>query len=233
MSNRLISALRQMGPKLLIRGVIMIALLISAGVLINHYSFEDIVENFEFTGGANASWFNGRVAFFCLAALFTAAGGPRQVISFFSAYFFGLLPGFLLAVGATVTGCAITLTLAVLFGGMAREFVRGRVDVALQIWAKNALEVTLLIRLLPVGSNLVTNLTAGVARIPVGGFLLGSAIGYIPQTMVFSLMGSGVNVGSGTQIVLSIVLFAVSALLGVWIYARYRKGMRGTSQESI
>lgn len=233
MSNRLISALRQMGPKLLIRSVILIALLIGAGLLVNNYRFEDIVDTFEFAAGKNAGWLNGRVAFFCLAALFTASGGPRQVVGFFAAYFFGLLPGFLIAIGATLTGCAVTLTAATLFGGMARKFVRGKVDVALQIWAKNALEITLLIRLLPVGSNLVTNVTAGVAGIPVIGFLLGTALGYVPQTMVFALMGSGVNIGSNTQIMLSIALFAVSAILGVWIYARYRKSIRGTDTDNF
>ncbi|MGI9401364.1 MAG: TVP38/TMEM64 family protein [Rhizobiaceae bacterium] len=233
MSNRLASALRQMGPKLLIRSVILIALLIGAGVLVNQYQFEDIIESFGFASGNNAGWLNGRVAFFCLAALFTASGGPRQVISFFAAYFFGLLPGFFIASGATLAGCAIALTAARIFGGTARKLVRGRVDIALQIWAKNALEITLLLRLLPVGSNLVTNVTAGVAGIPVVGFLLGSALGYAPQTMVFALMGSGVNIGSNTQIIVSIALFVVSAILGVWIYARYRKSIRSTGQSTI
>ena len=39
-------------------------------------------------------------------------------------------------------------------------------------------------------------------------------------------MGSGVNVQSGTQVALSIVLFVASILIGVWIYARYRKELK-------
>lgn len=228
MSNRLISVLRQIGPKLALRGAILIALLISAGLLVNRYEFGDLAETLNFSADAQAGWFNGRVAFLVLAALFTAAGGPRQVMSFFAAYFFGLTTGFWLALAGTVAGCALTLSLATVFGSFARNLIRGRVDVAVRMWGENAFAVTLLLRLLPAGSNLVTNLAAGVTRISVPGFLAGSALGYIPQTLVFSLMGSGVNVGSEIQIALSILLFVVSALIGIWIYARYRKRISRT-----
>ena len=223
MSNRLISVLRQIGPKLALRGAILIVLLISAGLLVNRYEFGEIAETLNFSADARAGWLNGRVAFLVLAALFTAAGGPRQVMSFFAAYFFGLATGFWLALAGTIAGCALALSLATIFGSFARNLIRGRVDVAVRLWAENAFAVTLLLRLLPAGSNLVTNLAAGVTRVPVPGFLAGSALGYMPQTLVFALMGSGVNVGSESQIALSIVLFVLSALIGVWIYARYRK----------
>ena len=56
--------------------------------------------------------------------------------------------------------------------------------------------MTLLIRLLPVGNNFATSLAAGVSRVPARPFLLGSLLGYMPQTMVFALAGSGVEMGA-------------------------------------
>jgi uncharacterized membrane protein YdjX (TVP38/TMEM64 family) len=226
MSNRFSSALRQIGPKLALRGAVMIAVLIAAGYVLEHYRFQEIVEYFRFSGGEDAGWLNGKVAFIGLSALFTAAGGPRQAVSFFAAYFFGLTQGFVVALFATLIGCIIAVSAAAGFREEAKRFIRGKLDVALQMWGSNAFGITLLIRLLPVGSNLVTNLAAGATGVPLVGFLAGTAAGYVPQTLVFALMGSGVNVGSNFQIGLSIALFLVSLAIGIAIYARYRRDFK-------
>ncbi len=223
MPNRFISAMRQIGPKLLFRGAIMVVVLMAAGFLLEHYKFQEIVDYFRFSGDADAGWMNGRSAFMALSLLFTAVGGPRQAVAFFAAYFFGLGEGFLIALLATVLGSIAAMAAAASFREEARRFIRGKLDIALQMWGSNAFMITLLLRLLPVGSNLVTNLAAGAMGIPVLGFVAGSAAGYVPQTLVFALMGSGVNLGSEVQIGLSIVLFVLSVVIGVRIYARYRR----------
>ncbi len=223
MSNRFMSAVRQMGPGLIIRAGVMIAVLIGAGFLLEHYQFRQIVDWFRFSGDENASWTQGRVAYFGLAAVFTAAGGPRQAVAFFASYFFGFAEGLVLALLSTLAGCLITLSAAAGFRETAQRFVNGRLDVALQMWSKSTFSITLMIRLLPVGSNLVTNLAAGAMGIPLGRFIAGTALGYVPQTLVFALMGSGVNVGSSLQIGLSIVLFIASLAIGISIYARHRR----------
>jgi len=84
--------------------------------------------------------------------------------------------------------------------------------------------MTLLIRFLPFGSNLVTNLAAGVSRVPAFPFFAGSAIGYLPQTVVFALLGSGVAVDPELRFGLSAVLFAASGAVGVYLYRRFRHG---------
>jgi uncharacterized membrane protein YdjX (TVP38/TMEM64 family) len=81
-----------------------------------------------------------------------------------------------------------------------------------------------------VGSNVVTNLIAGVSRIPRPAFFLGSLVGYLPQTLIFALAGSGLTVGSRWQLGLSILLFVVSGLLGVRLYRKLRHG-RSIAQE--
>ena len=81
---------------------------------------------------------------------------------------------------------------------------------------------TIVIRLLPIGNNLVTNLIAGVTAVKARYFVLGSVIGYIPQMAIFALMGKGVVVMSAWKIGLSILLFFISGALSVWLYRQYK-----------
>ncbi|MEZ5871991.1 MAG: VTT domain-containing protein [Nitratireductor sp.] len=226
MSNRMMSVLRQMGPKLLFRGAILIVVLVGAGFLANQNKFEEILGYLNFSADGDAGWLHGKVAFALLGGMFTAFGGPRQAVSFFAAWFFGLTDGFVVALTASSLGLLAGYGTSHLFRDAANRFIRGRVDVAIRVWARHPFSLSLILRLLPVGSNFLANLAAGAASIPLGGFFAGSVLGYIPQTLVFSLMGSGVNIGSQQQVGLSIALFVVSILLGIWVYARYRKNLQ-------
>lgn len=85
--------------------------------------------------------------------------------------------------------------------------------------------MTLLIRLLPVGNNLLTNLAAGISSIRPTAFFSGSYLGYLPQTLVFALVGSGVNISQPLKIGLAAALFVVSGLLGVYLYRHHRHGL--------
>ena len=81
--------------------------------------------------------------------------------------------------------------------------------------------LAILIRLFPSGNNLVFSLLAGVSRIPAWPFFLGSCLGYIPQNLLFAMIGSGMRVDEGWRIGLSALLFAASCALGWWLYKRF------------
>ena len=66
------------------------------------------------------------------------------------------------------------------------------------------------------------NLLAGVSAIALGPFLLASAIGYVPQTVVFALLGGGVRVDRNAQLVLASVLLVAATGLGVWLMRRIK-----------
>jgi uncharacterized membrane protein YdjX (TVP38/TMEM64 family) len=53
-------------------------------------------------------------------------------------------------------------------------------------------------------------------------YFASSAIGFVPQTLVFVLLGTGVYVDAGLQIALAVLLFLVSAVIGLVIFQRYR-----------
>ena len=81
---------------------------------------------------------------------------------------------------------------------------------------------TLMIRLMPVGSNLLTNLFAGAANIDFKRFLLGSLLGYIPQTLVFVLVGSGIGLAQSEKLIISGLLFVIASAIGVHLYRSQR-----------
>ena len=86
--------------------------------------------------------------------------------------------------------------------------------------------MTIIIRLLPIGSNLITNIAAGITRVRQEPFFIGSFIGYLPQMIIFSLIGSGIEVLSIWKISTSIVLFIISSILSAYLYREYQLDQR-------
>ncbi len=168
---------------------------------------------------------HGYGLFLAAGALMTAIGLPRQVVAFFGGYAFGVAAGLLLGAAAALGGCILAFYYARLFGrGLVRRLFPEKLQRFDDFIRGHPFSMTLLMRLLPVGSNLVTNLIAGVSRIPKLAFFGGSFVGYLPQTLVFALAGSGLTVGSQWQVGVSIVLLIVSGLLGIRLYRRMRHG---------
>lgn len=209
---------------LLLRGSFMIAVFVAAGLFIR------ALEGGEFL---NAEWIDavirdhgltGQIVFLAVGALFTAFGLPRQVVCFLGGYGFGFVPGTALALTATVMGCTIAFLFARLAARdlLAHRF-SGRVKKADEALGKNPFSVVLTIRLLPVGSNLATNLVAGVSSAALWPFIAASAFGHLPQTVVFTLVGSGINVDPEIRLTLGVILFVLSMLLGTHLYFRLRK----------
>lgn len=169
----------------------------------------------------------GRLVFVALAAALTAAGMPRQGVAFLGGYAFGALEGTLIALAGQVAGCAIAYGWARAVGrGWAERRLAGRFGRRLRplrdAVAASPFGATLALRLLPVGNNLALNLLAGMAAIPALPFLLASALGYLPQTVVFALLGKGVRVEGAWQVGLAVALFAVSAGIGLALIRRHR-----------
>ena len=85
---------------------------------------------------------------------------------------------------------------------------------------ERAFTATLTLRLLPVGSNIVLNLVAGVSGVATVPFLVASAIGYVPQTVAFALAGAGAGLSDGLQFGLAALLLVLSVGLGILLLRR-------------
>jgi uncharacterized membrane protein YdjX (TVP38/TMEM64 family) len=179
-------------------------------------------------------WVRGRgvvgdLVFIAVGAAATAAGVPRQGVAFLAGYAFGALEGTIVALAAQVLGCAASYGWARLVGrGWAERRLAGRFGHRLRplrdALASSPFGATLALRLLPVGNNLALNLLAGMAAIPMLPFLAASALGYVPQTVVFALLGKGVRVDGAWQLALAMALFAVSVAIGLALLRRHRAG---------
>ena len=168
---------------------------------------------------------HGPVWFVALGALACAVGIPRQLVALAGGYTFGFWPGAALALMAEALGCAIDFLWARLLGRrMAAAFLRrregGRLDRLDRFLTGRAFTATLTLRLLPVGSNIVLNLLAGISGVAFAPFLAASVLGYIPQTIVFALAGGGASLSDGTQLALAAALLALSIALGVALLRR-------------
>ncbi len=165
----------------------------------------------------------GPAGFVLLGALACAVGVPRQIVAYAAGLGFGAWLGCLLAVLAALGGCATDFFWARL---VARNWAARRIHGGLakldQRLARHPFSATLTLRLLPIGSNILLNLLAGVSAVAFAPFLLASAIGYLPQTIVFALLGGGVRVDQNAQMILAGVLFVGASMLGIWLMRRIR-----------
>jgi len=167
----------------------------------------------------------GEALFLAAGTVATAAGLPRQAVAFLGGYAFGGPLGTGLALVAQLLGCAAAFGWARLVGrGWAARRLEGRFGRRLRPLhdrlSASPFGATLALRLLPVGNNLALNLLAGLSGLRLLPFLAGSALGYLPQTLVFAMLGDGVAVDRTAQIVLGGGLFLVSVAIGIWMLRR-------------
>ncbi len=172
---------------------------------------------------------HGVALFLGAAVLATAVGLPRQIVAFLGGYAFGFVNGTILTNVAVGVSCAMGVYGARFLG---RDFIFQRFGHRFRrldgFLRSDPLTMAVAIRFFPVGNNLITNLAAGVSSVSAPIFILGSFLGYLPQTVVFALFGSGMDVGSWERMAVSVALFAASSLMGVRLYRRY-KAQTGTT----
>jgi uncharacterized membrane protein YdjX (TVP38/TMEM64 family) len=159
-----------------------------------------------------------------LATLALAIGVPRNAAAFAAGYVFGAWQGSAIAMLVQMLACAADFAWARF---VAREWAQRRFGSRLRrvdsFLTSQPFIATLTIRLLPVGNNTATCLLAGLSSIAALPFLAGSFVGYLPQTIVFAMLGGGVELGGAAQIGIACALFAASALLGALLLRRRPK----------
>lgn len=179
----------------------------------------------------------GRLIFVLLAASACATGVPRQATGFAAGYAFAaesdLVQALVLAMAAQMLGCMLDFYWARAIGRQwARARVRGRLARLEAVLVGHPFVSTLIMRLLPVSNNLAFNLLGGASAVRTLPFMAASALGYLPQTLVFLLLGSGTRVSGWQQIALAGALFVGSVGLSVWLLRRHRMEAAALSEGS-
>ena len=161
------------------------------------------------------------VIFISILLGLSCVGMPRQIVAFTCGYFFGVALGILYATLTVTIAAAITYKMASLFQKSyitikyKKQLVKLHSFLSVDTFLK-----TIIIRLLPVGSNFLTNILAGIVNIPLFPYIAGSCIGFIPQMTIFSLAGSGIKLANSTHIATAAILFLVATLIGYYLYKR-------------
>ena len=214
-----------MNFRVLFKGFFVLFSLVCAGFLIKFLQIDAGFSEAWIDSDIRNSGIKGELLFVIIGGAFTAVGLPRQAVSFLAGYAFGIVEGTALGLAATSTGCVMAFFYARMLG---RDFVKSKFERRIKrvddFLHDNPFTMTLLIRFLPLGSNLVTNLAAGVSSVPAIAFVAGSTIGYIPQTAIFAVLGSGVNVDDRAMLALGVLGFVISGVLGIYLYRKYHHG---------
>lgn len=186
--------------------------------LLGHGSAQDALTQDLTQGG----W-RGGILFIALSTLLVAIGLPRQIPAFVAGYAFGPWFGLGLALIAQTMACALDFIWA---RAVARAFCRRKFGARLawvdQRLARHPFIATLMLRLMPVGNNLLLNLAAGLTSVRIVPFLLASAIGFIPQTLIFAMFGRGSTHDHSYLLLLGGITFLASVGLGLFLLRQYR-----------
>ena len=154
-------------------------------------------------------------------------GLPRIVLSAVGGAMFGVVLGTL---WSQVAMTAAILAPFLYSRHLGRELVARRMGRRLQrfddLLGQHGFMVVLLIRLCPVGNNFLTNYLAGVTAIPLGTFLAASFVGYLPQSFIFALLGSGLADHPQLRLWGGAILLAVFSLFFIWYFRRSKEGAK-------
>ncbi|KEF30048.1 membrane protein, putative [Marinobacter nitratireducens] len=203
---------------------LLFGLLVLAAYLVIHFDWLDFMSDEKLVSSyLHSHGLFGLVLITTAGAVFTGVGAPRQLLAFVLGFSLGAVNGTLLSSIATALGAAGSFYAArvLLRTNLANRFER-RMCQFDNLFREQTFLKILMVRLLPVGSNLITNLISGCSGIRFSPFLAGSFIGYIPQMLVFSLAGAGIGSADQYQVLLSAALFVVASLLGGILYRNHR-----------
>jgi len=214
-----------MRAKILLKGLMLMASLLAIGWGIEVSGLSSHLDANWIDNEIRGQGTTGRLIYLAIGAVAVAIGLPRQAVCFLGGYAFGLGAGLALAQCASILGCVLCFFYARL---LARDLVRHKFGERLQklddFLHEHPMTMTMLIRFLPVGHNLTTTLLAGVSSVRALPFLAGSFIGYLPQAAIFVLLGSGIHLRPVVSTLVSVALFLVSAMLGLYLYRKLRHG---------
>ena len=176
----------------------------------------------------SSSWFTasplGYLLLFTVLAIGTGIGLPRQIAALSAGMLFGIKIGFAIATLATITGCILTFTVSrYLLADLVFKRFPDKSTLIHDFLSESTFVKALIIRILPLGSNFVTNVIAGATRIPFTPYVAGSALGFIPQMVVFTLAGGGIKLASEQQSQLTVFLVLIACLLGLFLWLTKRQ----------
>ena len=160
--------------------------------------------------GATAS----HLTFLLAATLLVGVGLPRLYVCVVAGAIFGALEGVLVGELAALGGAALSyLGGRSLLGSMVRRHLGKKLDGYREQSSTGPFWWVLYGRLVPFTNSTLLSLACGACRIPFRAFIAASAVGFVPLTLAFVLLGSGGAKGSWNQAALGLACLLVVVLL--------------------
>lgn len=165
------------------------------------------------------------VVFVVAYALITLAPVPKNVLSAAAGLLFGLVGGALVVWLAAMAGALMAFGLGRLLGRDAVERLTStRVQRVDELIARRGLVAVIAVRLVPVVPFTAINYTAGLTKVRLWQYAVGTAVGIIPGTVAYVALGTyGATPGSWPFLVSAAVL-AVLSVAGLLAVRRRREG---------
>lgn len=173
---------------------------------------------------------SGYITLVLCLALLTSIGLPRQIAAFSCGYSMGYIMGALFATLATTLGCYLTYLFAkkYLSHWAQKKFPQRCLQIN-HFFSQQLIYKAFIIRILPLGSNFLTNVIAGSCHINAKPYVFGSCLGFIPQMVIFSMAGAGIKVADNSKILLSVLLFVLALIISSLLYFQQRKNLKTLS----
>jgi len=161
---------------------------------------------------------------FAFLSLATSIGLPRQIAALVAGINLGAFIGLIIATLAATLGCLITFSVArhCFRASITRKYPKKLAKLSEFLGEQTFLKA-IIFRILPLGSNFLTNIIAGVSKVSMPAYVGGSFVGFIPQMTIFSLAGSGIRLGAKNELVASAVLFVIALLLTGYLVKKHRQ----------
>jgi len=181
-----------------------------------------LVEKLDWQNKDSSQAFNTLLLFIFLS-LATSIGLPRQIAALVAGINLGAFIGVMVATLAATLGCLITFSVAryLLSAKISRKYPNQLLKLSEFLGERTFLKA-IVIRILPLGSNFLTNIIAGVSKVSMPAYVGGSFVGFIPQMIIFSLAGSGIRLGAQNELMASAILFVIALLLTIYLVKKHR-----------
>lgn len=133
----------------------------------------------------------GPVLFVFLYALVTLAPLPKAVLAVAAGILFGFAGGVALVMLGAMIGAVAAFAIGRKLGREAvQRFTGSRVARLDDLLTRRGLLAVLTLRLIPVVPFTALNYSAGLTGLPLGTYVLGTAIGILPGTLAYVALGS-------------------------------------------
>lgn len=155
---------------------------------------------------------------------------PASVLSLAGGLAFGAVMGTVYTIiGATLGAIVSFLAARKLGKNLANKEWKGNAKKVQTQMEKNGFQYVLLLRLIPIINFDLISYLAGVSKVRLSAFTLGTLLGIIPGTFAYNFLGSSLVGGNLTLIATAIIVF----LLIMFIPILIRKKMKGKNLPDI